>query len=68
MQIIKPMRTDQPLINGRYPNACSAAHYNRMSENVAAYEREGLTPPDSALNARHKAYCEAMDYSLERPE
>lgn len=41
------------LWNGRTVTPHLAAAYNRASDRIASFEREGRPAPDNLLNARH---------------
>jgi len=47
------IQAGKKLWNGATVTPQLAAAYNRMSERIAAYEREGLSAPEQLLNGRH---------------
>lgn len=47
------------LWNGVQVSHCLATAYNRLSDKIAAYERNGRAVPESLLNGRHKLIAEA---------
>lgn len=50
----------ETLWNGARVTHCLAMAYNRLSDRIAAFEREGRRPPESLLNGRHKLIAQAI--------
>lgn len=54
------IREGETLWNGARVTHCLAIAYNRLSDRIAAFEREGKRPPDELLNGRHKLIAQAL--------
>lgn len=54
------IREGETLWNGARVTHCLAMAYNRLSDRIAAFDREGKRPPESLLNGRHKLISQAL--------
>ena len=54
------LQAGERLWNGAIVSHCLAVAHNRLSDRIAAFEREGRKVPESLWNARHKLIRDAI--------
>lgn len=54
------IQAGERLWNGAIVTHCLAIAYNRLTDRILSFEREGRPVPEQVINARHKLIAQAI--------